>query len=260
MNSRDIPGRRPGPGNRRLGTLLALLASWAAGCDFPGQPKTSDRYTPPQKERSFEVLFRENCVGCHGAKGKLGPAPPLSDKLFLALIPDAELQRVIAGGRPGTLMPAFAVAEGGHLTAEQVKILADGMKPHWGAPEPAPSGAPRYLLVQPPLEGGEARDTEEGLKVFARACASCHGDRGQGGEHDGKRVGAINDPDFLALVSDQALRRYVITGRPDLGMPDYADPTGRPKGFTPLSSQEVTNVAALLAGWRQGGSDKGGGN
>ena len=67
-------------------------------------------------------------------------------------------------------------------------------------------------------------------------------------------MGAINDPDFLALISDQALRRYVITGRPDLGMPDYADPTGRPEGFQPLSGQDVTNVVALLASWRQGGS------
>ena len=78
---------------------------------------------------------------------------------------------------------------------------------------------------------------EEGLKVFARACASCHGDRGQGGTNGGKSVGAINDPDFLALISDQALRRYVITGRPDLGMPDYADPKGRPEGFQPLTSR-----------------------
>ena len=31
----------------------------------------------------------------------------------------------------------------------------------------------------------------------------------------------MNEPDFLALVSDQALRRIIITGRPDLGMPNY---------------------------------------
>jgi mono/diheme cytochrome c family protein len=86
--------------------------------------------------------------------------------------------------------------------------------------------------------------------VFARACASCHGDHGQGG----KLAGAINDPDFLSLISDQALRRYVITGRTDLGMPSYADPTGRLEGFTALAGQDVTNVTALLASWRQRGS------
>jgi mono/diheme cytochrome c family protein len=95
---------------------------------------------------------------------------------------------------------------------------------------------------------------EEGRKVFARACAPCHGEHGQGGRYEGKSVGAINDPDFLALISDQALRRYVITGRPDLGMPDYANPTGRPEGFQPLTGQDVTNLAVLLAAWRQGRS------
>jgi cytochrome c oxidase cbb3-type subunit 3/ubiquinol-cytochrome c reductase cytochrome c subunit len=235
-------------------TLLALLASWAAGCDLPGRPGTGDRYVPPQKENRFDVLFQRNCVGCHGTDGKLGPAPPLNDKLFLAQIPDTELERVITEGRSGTLMPAFATAKGGPLTTEQIKILADDIKPRWGPVEPVPSGAPPYLLAQSPSERAVTGNQEAGLKVFARACAACHGDHGQGAVYQGKSVGAINDPDFLALASDQSLRRYVITGRPDLGMPDYADPMGRPKGFQPLTGEDVTNLAVLLAAWRRGGS------
>jgi mono/diheme cytochrome c family protein len=84
----------------------------------------------------------------------LGPAPPLNDKLFLALIPDSELERLITEGRPGTLMPAFASARGGHLTTEQVKILAEGIKLRWGPVERAPSGAPSYLIPRTPPEGG----------------------------------------------------------------------------------------------------------
>ncbi len=250
MSLRGIRMLDPSPGRRWLWTLLALLASLAAGCDLPGRPRTGDRYVSPENERSFSVLFQKNCVGCHGADGKLGPAPPLNDKLFLALIPDDLLERVIAEGRPGTLMPAFAQAKGGELTAGQVKVLAQGIKPRWGSVEPAPSGAPPYLLEEIRKNGAEAGSKEAGNAVFARACASCHGDQGQGGE----MAGAINDPDFLALISDQALRRYVITGRPDLGMPDYADPTGRPEGYKALTAQDVTNVTALLAAWRQGGS------
>ena len=94
------------------------------------------------------------------------------------------------------------------------------------------------------------------MKVFATACASCHGERGQGGisaaKPDGKPAGAINVPEFLALFSDQALRRLVITGRPDLGMPDCTDRQGRPEGFKPLTSREVTELVALLASWREG--------
>jgi len=247
---------RPGPRYHRPWTWLILLAGWAAGCDLPGQSKTGDRYVPPQNERAFRILFQQNCVGCHGADGKVGPAPPLNDTLFLALIPDTELQRVIMEGRPGTLMPAFATARGGNLTAEQVNVLVEGLKPRWGSAEPAPSGAPPYLFDQAKLE--RAGSKENGIKVFARACASCHGDHGEGGSHGvrthGESAGAINQAEFLALISDQALRRLVITGRPELGMPGYSSPYGRPGGFKPLNSQEVTDIVALLAYWRHDGS------
>jgi mono/diheme cytochrome c family protein len=229
----------------RAWPALALLGCLAQGCDLPGKPKQSDRYIPPQDEISFNTLFQQNCAGCHGTEGKLGPAPALNDKLFLALVPDAELQTVISKGRPGTLMPPFANSDGGGLTAEQVRILAEGIKAHWGGVESDSAGAPPYLLQ--PTKAGAAQ-SKEGAQVFARACASCHGDHGKGGE----TVGAINDPDFLALISDQALRRIVITGRPELGMPGYADPKGRQEDFKPLTSEEVTDLVALLASWRQG--------
>jgi len=233
---------------------------------------------------SFQVLFQQNCSGCHGADGKLGPAPPLNDPLFLALVPDTELERVITEGRPGTLMPAFSIVKGGQLTTEQVKVLAQGIKPHWGPVQPAPSGAPPYLAMpstpssqknkiesltfapspeKGAANGGKAtlKNSDDGLKVFMRACAGCHGDYGQGGQYsgepNGRPVGAINDPNFLALISNQALRRFVITGRPDLGMPDYAEPKGRPENFKPLTSQEVTAIVSLLASWRQGRSVQG---
>jgi cytochrome c oxidase cbb3-type subunit III len=254
-----MPMRHPSSRCRTRWILLALLAGWAGGCDLPGRLKVRDRHESSQARVSFANLFQQSCAGCHGADGKLGPAPPLNDSLFLALIPDEELHRVIALGRPGTLMPAFARSSGGHLTDEQVEVLAAGIKRSWGPAQPAGGEVPPYLVTHG-HRGEEAPGNKvEGLKVFARACASCHGDHGQGGrdQDKDKPVGAINDPDYLALISDQALRRFVITGRPDLGMPDHADPTGRPAGFQPLSGQDVTNVTALLASWRQAGPVKG---
>jgi hypothetical protein len=49
-------------------------------------------------------------------------------------------------------------------------------------------------------------------------------------------------------MSNQALRRLVITGRPDLGMPNYAEPRMESK-FAPLTETEVTDLVALLASW-----------
>src|SRR5262249_50851292 len=191
------------------------------------------------------------CAGCHGADGRLGPAPPLNDPNFLALASEEDLLTVIAEGRavtPGqkSPMPAFARDRGGALTAAQVKALAEGIKPRWGPPRSVPrafKGA-----------GAGSGDKHRGARLFARACAGCHGNDGEGVKREGKLLRKINDPAFLALISDQALRRYAITGRPDLGMPAYDDKAGRPADFKPLTAVDIDDLAALLACWRQGRS------
>ena len=67
----------------------------------------------------------------------------------------------------------------------------------------------------------------------------------------------INDPAFLALISDQQLRRYAITGRPDLGMPPWDGKAGRPPDFQPLTSEEIDGLVQLLTCWRLGGPAQG---
>jgi mono/diheme cytochrome c family protein len=224
--------------------LCFLGALALAGCDPPGKPNPDHKPEWPDQVTDFDKLFSHNCAGCHGTEGKLGPAPPLNDPLFLAIVPEEELVKVVRAGRQGTLMPAFARAEGGKLTDEQVEVLARGLKSKWGTRD-SHKDAPSYLAR------GKG-DVEVGQEAFTRACARCHGEDGKGG----KKVGAINDPDFLALVSDQALRRLVITGRPDLGMPDYAGRPGGGAGFEPLTPEEVAGLVALLGEWRKKGSAK----
>src|SRR5439155_14171858 len=107
-------GARPGGGEPvntqesavRRG-LLALLVVWVAGCALPGQPDPKDREKTPDEVRDFATLYRQNCAGCHGADGKNGPAPPLNDPLFLAIVPDNVLRELVAHGRKDTLMPGF---------------------------------------------------------------------------------------------------------------------------------------------------------
>jgi mono/diheme cytochrome c family protein len=255
--------------------LLPLLAVLTLGCDPPGKPKEADRPLPVDQVKDFGTLFGTRCTGCHGADGKLGPAPPLNDPLFLAIVPDEKLRQVITEGRAVTPaqkspMPAFSLGKGtslteaqskewaelkkekqidprqhGVLNEEQINVLVKGIKQRWQAAPPADGVVPPYLA---PTGTG---DKEEGKRVFARACAGCHGSQGQGGKHKERQIGAINDPAFLALISDQALRRYAITGRPDLGMPPFDDNTGRSRDFRPLNSAEIHNLVALLADWRQ---------
>jgi mono/diheme cytochrome c family protein len=262
--------------------LLPLLTALAIGCDIPGKPREADRPVPADQVADFDVLYKTHCAGCHGADGNLGPAPPLNDSLFLAIVPDAELLRVIGEGRsvsPGqkSPMPAFSLGEGSSLspeqaqvwaqlkaeiqatpkqqtplTAAQVQVLAEGIKQRWGPPV-APGSAPPYLLPADTSAGKK----DAGARAFARACAGCHGSAGEGVERDGRLRRKINDPAFLALISDQQLRRYAITGRPDLGMPPYDGGTGRAPDFQPLTSEEIDGLVELLASWRQDGSPNG---
>jgi cytochrome c oxidase cbb3-type subunit 3/ubiquinol-cytochrome c reductase cytochrome c subunit len=239
---------------------LLLLAALAAGCDFPGRPVPpvpEDQITDADR---FDALYATRCAACHGANGKLGPAPPLNDPIFLAIVPDEELLRVIGEGRtvtPGqrSPMPAFAHDRGGPLTSAAVKVLAEGIKKRWG-----PAASPSSSL--PAYTGSAAKEDSarvaRGREAFVRACAGCHGPQGQG-EKDGHPLssGAISNQAFLALTSDQALRRTIITGRPDLGMPAYDGKTGRSPDFRALTAEEIEDLVALLRHWRQRTTDEG---
>lgn len=223
--------------------VLLSLAALAAGCARTGP----SRPVPADRVLDFATLYGQNCSGCHGADGQFGPAPPLNDPVFLAIVPDAVLLQVVAEGRPGTPMPAFARKSGGTLTDEQVRVLAGGIKTRWKA-SPPEIAAPSYLAEEG--HGNRAR----GARAFEHACASCHGDEGRGGKD---KVGPVNDPAFLALISDQAIRRYIITGRRDLKMPNFAGKEGRPEGFRSLTAQEVADLVDLFSGWRRGsGTDR----
>jgi cytochrome c oxidase cbb3-type subunit III len=268
--------RRIQPGKRlsEYWRFLALLAALAGGCDLPGRPDPADRPVPANEVLEFSVLYGQNCAGCHGANGKLGPAPPLNDPLFRAIVPEEELHSIITQGREKVLMPAFAEEYGGPLTAAQIQVLvneikgirykvaekgdggkavfrdANGMEPKWGSPGQPPKGVPSYL-ARAVGQDGPVASKEKAATVFARACAVCHGEHGWGIREGDETVRAIHDPVFLALISDQALRRHVIAGRPDLGMPNFAEARPADPHFKPLTDQDITDLVELLASWRQ---------
>ncbi len=214
-----------------------LLGLALAGCDaLPGKPRIADHERLPSEVVAFAALYRGNCAGCHGADGRLGGSRPLNDPLYLALVPRDRLRDVIARGVPGTAQPAFAAAAGGTLTDVQVDALVDGLGKTWGRAD-----ASRGLDLPP--YAAPAGDPERGKAVYAGACASCHGADGKGGP----KGGAVADPSYLALVSDQYLRTTVIAGRVDLGMPDW-------RGYVqgqPLTAQQIGDVVAWLISERR---------
>jgi cytochrome c oxidase cbb3-type subunit 3/ubiquinol-cytochrome c reductase cytochrome c subunit len=218
-------------------TFAMGLGLAVAGCEgLPGKPKPADRAPLPSQVVAFGALYASNCAGCHGTDGRLGGSRPLNDPVYLALVPRERVRRVIADGVPGTLQPAFGSSAGGTLTDAQIDALVGGVFDKWGKSAKSDvAGLPPYASA--------AGDAARGQAVYATACAACHGPDGRGGP----KGGAVADPSYLALVSDQYLRTTVIAGRSDLGMPDW-------RGYTPgqpLSGEQVSDVVAWLVAQRR---------
>jgi cytochrome c oxidase cbb3-type subunit 3 len=222
---------------RHLYVLVALAAIVLSGCGVPhGQPNKGSEVMAPSEVLDFGTLYAQNCAGCHGAEGRGGAAIALANPVYLAIADDAAVRKVIANGARGTAMPAFAESAGGMLTDAQIDLITKQIRSRWskqGILDTAtgPSYAPK-----------STGDAERGEVAYKTYCESCHGPGGSGG----RKGSAIADDSFLALVSDQGLRTLVITGRPELGAPDWrGNVPGRP-----MSDQEVTDVVAWLASRR----------
>jgi cytochrome c oxidase cbb3-type subunit 3 len=217
----------------------ALSAALLAGCAAPpGRPSKDSETLAPDQIMDFATLYSENCAGCHGSDGRGGAAIALGDPVYLAIADDAAIRKVTANGVHGTSMPAFAQSAGGMLTDKQIDVIANGIRSRWSKPGILQGSNPPSYLNLAKSPGVPA----QGAVVFKTYCESCHGAGGRGGPQGS----AITKSAFLALVSDQGLRTVVITGRPELGAPDWR---GNLPG-KPMSNEEITDVVAWLASQR----------
>ncbi len=219
--------------------LLALSAFAVLACaacnGSPGRPAPGSDILPPDQIVDFNILYGQNCAGCHGTSGNGGATIALRDPVFLAIADDAAIRAAAANGVRGTAMPAFAQSAGGMLTDKQIDAMVSGIR-SWAQP-----GLLRGATL-PPYTAKTSGDLQRGADVYQTFCSSCHGPDGTGG----KKASSIADGSYLALVSDQHLRTTVIAGRPELGAPDWReDVPGRP-----MSDQETTDVVAWLSSRR----------
>jgi cytochrome c oxidase cbb3-type subunit 3 len=213
--------------------FLVLLSA----CSTPnGQPQEGSEPMAPNQVVDFVTLYAQNCAACHGAEGRGGASIALANPVYLAIVDENAVHNVVANGERGTSMPAFAQSAGGSLTDEQISAITNGMFSHWGR---------KGVLDGTNLPSYAAKttgDSAHGKIAFGTYCAPCHGSEG----HSGPKGSAMSNDSFLALVSDQGLRTIVITGRPELGAPDWrGDLPGKS-----MSDQEITDVVAWLSSRR----------
>lgn len=216
---------------------LLLCVLGLVGCQAaPGKPQPGTEAKRPDQVMDFTTLYKENCSACHGDRGRMGAAISLANPTYLAFAGAANLQHITANGVPGTLMPPFSRSSGGMLTDQQIAVLTQGMIALWSKPTPA-GGTPKIAYAET-----SKGDPTRGEQVFASACSRCHGAEGAGSSATAIPTGSLVDPTYLALISDQALRSFIVAGQPAQGMPGSDQ-----VGTQPLTDQSVTDIVAWLA-------------
>ena len=217
------------------GPLLAIPV--LTGCDMPGRPQPGPEVPRPEAVTSFDILYGENCAGCHGKNGDNGAATNLANPEYQALIDDVSMRDVIANGKKGSLMPGFSIRRGGPLTEAQIDADRSRACGH--------GGRRRIRLEERLLRRTRlpVRVTQPGAKrSMGRPVHGCHGETAQ---HPGS-AGSILDGSFLALINEQTVRTTVIAGRPDIGEPDWRNHIpGRA-----MTDDEITDVSAWLIAQR----------
>jgi cytochrome c oxidase cbb3-type subunit III len=219
------------------GSALAIfaVAVCVACSSSPGRPAPDSAVVPPDEIVNFSVLYGQNCAGCHGVDGNGGAAIALANPVYLAIADDKVIRHTTASGVLGTPMPAFAQSAGGMLSDKQIDAIVGGIR-SWAKPDAFGNQAVPTYAAQ------ASGDPQRGAEVYRTYCSSCHG----AGGHGGSKASSIVDGSYLALVSDQQLRTLVITGRPELGAPDWrSDVEGRP-----MSAQDISDVVTWLSSQR----------
>lgn len=90
------------------------------------------------------------------------------------------------------------------------------------------------VIVTLMLSGVSVAGPGEGAMLYRQNCAVCHGDNGDGG------VGIpLNLPDFLAVASDDYLRKTLRIGRPGRIMPAFAN----------LGDAEIDAIIGYIRSW-----------
>jgi mono/diheme cytochrome c family protein len=224
--------------------MLSAACMVSVGCSrIPGRPGPGPEVVRPEEVLDFPTLYKQNCAACHGTKGKDAAAISLANPVYLAVAGEDNLQQAIAKGITGSLMPPFAKSSGGTLTDRQVTVLAQGLIQQWGIPNPLTGQNP------PPYVATLPGDATRGQQAFTTSCARCHGETGEGNAAETKpgssKLGSIVNPAYLALISNQGLRSFIIAGRPEDGMPDW-----RSDSAQPLTDQQITDIVAWLASKR----------
>jgi mono/diheme cytochrome c family protein len=177
-----------------------------------------------------ERLYGIYCVACHQAEGhgKVGFAPFIRNRDFLAVASDDFLRTTIMAGRPGTAMVPWT-----HLKPQEVDSLIMYLR---SAEDPNAK-----LVVREDPTRKHPGDATSGEGLYGQYCAACHGENARGYAEGGPGP-AIGNAGFLSAASDDYIFQTVKLGRIGTPMRGFSGS----RGLANLSDQEIGDVIAFL--------------
>ena len=197
-NPSAMHGTRPFLGAAVIFALAAHLAAQNA-------PAPSGPYARAQIQAGA-ALYTGQCAACHGPNGDQIPNVNLRLGQFPTVVSDADLARVVAGGKPAAGMPAFAI-----LRTDEVAALTAFIRSGFDAS----------------ASGVDVGDAARGANVFTGkgTCTTCHRVNGRGSyvATDLSDIGltrkpeslqrALVDPASAVLPANRAVRAVLRDGR-----------------------------------------------
>lgn len=220
--------------------MLSLRPGDAPEAFWPTDRIRALRFDAREFKTDGASLYGSFCAACHGARGEgmryagMPAFPAIGNPDFLAIASDDFIRATVQQGRPGRRMPAWGRMATG-LRPDEVEAVVSHVRTLGGvAAEPDPKPA-RWV----------AADAAEGERLFARACETCHGRAGAGGEGP-----MLANPVLLGAATDTYLVETIRRGRRGTTMEGFATPSPtRPA----LADAEIEAIVAYLR-TMQGGS------
>lgn len=170
------------------------------------------------------ILYKANCVMCHGVDGGGDLGPSLNTQAFLTAVDNTYLAQAMVGGRPGTAMPKWH-----HLSNEDLASIVQYLRT-WQQ-QPSKSAAWHAQMVP-------RGDADAGRSLFVGSCAGCHGQ-----DAEGATGPQLNNPAFLASVSNVMLRDWISHGKEGTEMRSFRKGG---QGIAELSDRQIQDIVAYV--------------
>ena len=147
--------------------VLFSAMFFLSGTAFPAEPPSLS----PEQSAAAAANYQQYCSLCHGEKreGYVNDHAPSLRSKSLMTSGAREGLYATAYGRLGTPMAGYLDEIGGPMTLDEIRSLTSWLQNQ--------VETEAYAFTFDAIAG----DTEVGEQVYAKDCASCHGENGEGG-------------------------------------------------------------------------------